>query len=398
MTGLSHTALYLSEACHDESQKEKPNLIRLCNKDDQEKGLVVSFDFTLQNELNLFFMALKRSEFFYGTFKKGKLPSTLSKNDIKEMDSSLIEKYPYLENREIFKKQSKKLFETGLKESLLNKILDELLEKGPSKKNLNVVLDNFNIELNSKNRKKVLKVANYIFKKKITKRGLSRRSVSWGLSYYKSIWSVRYPTTRKEEALIIDYINSEWSNKRANLVSYNCVTPIMAIARILFGERPKKPSLVSLPYPLLKKVVSKVFKREGQRRKNSFMKFYPKLETQMPKNSYPFPTSFKHDSKMVRFYKSYQGFYNNNINLDLSLLKTKGKLVSPQGLNDLYKRRKIIFKMEKDLNILLNNFDNNQIKSRGVVWDDILKIKSLKQKIGVHYKRYKNKYSSLNSD
>ena len=395
MTGLSHTAIYLPHACHDKSNNEKPNLIRLCGQDDLEKGLVVSFDFTLQKELNLFFMALKRSEFFYGTYKKGSLPSILSQSDVSKMDSTLINKYSYLLDENNFKKQIKKIIDLGIEIGMASKIIDKLLNKGPSKSNLNLILDQINIKLSLKKRKKILSVANYIFKKKITKRGLSRRSVSWGISYYKSIWSVEYPTTREEEKLIINHINSEWRNKKANLVSYNCVTPIMAISRILFGERPKRPSLVSLPYPLLKRIVSKVFKKKAHQRKNSFMRFYPKLETKIAKNTYPIPTSFTQDPLMVRFFKDYQGQLTNNINLDLKSLRKIDKLRNLASFKDLQKRRDLIFQMEKDLNLRLAKFDNDQIKNRGVIWKDILKIKKAKRKILIHYKLYKNKYSLL---
>ncbi len=395
MTGLSHTAIYIPQACHDNSNREKPNLIRLCNEDDQEQGLVVSFDFTLQKELNLFFMALKKSEFFYGTYKKGSLPSKLSKKDISEMDSLLIEKYSYLKDEEIYEKQKRKLEDLGLNDFSSYIVLDELIERSPSKENLKNILNENDIKLSLINRNKILKIANYVFKKKITKTGLSRRSVSWGISYYKSIWSVTYPTTKIEDKAIIDYINSEWKNKKANLVSYNCVTPIMAISRILFGEKPKKPSLVSLPYPLLKRIVSKVFKEKTHQRKNSFMSFYPKLETKISKVTYPTPTTFKQAPKMVRFYKKYQGRFNNNINIDLNLLKISTKLKDLKGLEDLYRRKDSLFKMEKALNIMNFRFDNNQIRNEGIVWDDILKVKDLKSKILINYKLYKKKYSLL---
>lgn len=395
MTGLSHTAIYLPLACHDKRNKERPNLIRLCTDGDLEKGLVVSFDFTLQNELNLFFMALKRSEFFYGTYKKGSLPATLSKSDISKMDLDLINKYSYLKDEKNFKKQLNKLAVLGLESSIASKIMNKLLDRTPSKSNLSVILEQLNIKLSLKQRKKILEVANYIFKKKITKSGLSRRSVSWGISYYKSVWSVEYPTTRQEEKLIIDYINSQWRNKKANLVSYNCVTPIMAIARILFGERPKRPSLVSLPYPLLKKVVSKVFEDKRFKRKNSYMKFYPKLETKISEYTYPLPTSFTQEPGMVRFFKKYQGRFNNNINLDLGLINKAEKFKNLGLLKELYKRRDLIFKMEKELNLMLIKFDNDQINNNGVTWNDILKIKRAKRKILIQYKIYKNKYSLL---
>ena len=125
------------------------------------------------------------------------------------------------------------------------------------------------------------------------------------------------------------------------------------------------------------------------------MRFYPKLETKIAKRTYPIPTSFKQDYGMVRFFKNYQGHFTNNINLDLESLKNKGKSTNLVSLKDLQKRRDLIFQMEKDLNRMLMKFDNDQIRNRGVIWEDIIKIKKAKRKILFHYKLYKNKYFLL---
>ena len=125
------------------------------------------------------------------------------------------------------------------------------------------------------------------------------------------------------------------------------------------------------------------------------MRFYPKLETKIAENTYPIPTSFTQDPFMVRFFKDYQGQLTNNINLDLKSLKKIDKLRNLASFKDLQKRRGLIFQMEKDLNLRLAKFDNDQIKNRGVIWEDILKIKKAKRKILIHYKLYKNKYSLL---
>jgi hypothetical protein len=353
-TGLSHTAIYLSHACKDSTNIERPNLIRLCGKNDTEKGLVVSFDITLQKELKLFFMALKREEFFYGTYKKEDLPQSLSKEQIEIMDEDLIRKYSYLINHNLYKNQIKNL---KMAPHLADNLMEGLLQRGISKENLEKILADLQIKLRNKEKKTILKVADYIFKKKITRAGLSRRSVSWGLSYYKSIWSVVYPSTRKEEKAVIDYINSQWRHKKANLVSYNCVTPIISITNILFGKKIKRPPLVSLPYPLMKEIVKNTFKR----RRNSFMKFYPKLKIEIEKNTYPTPTSFIQDPKMVGFFNHYLGLYTNNINFDLELMKKNNFSRYKKSRRDIYKRRDPIYKKEKELSNLLIYHNDEQI-------------------------------------
>ncbi|MEC8624345.1 MAG: hypothetical protein VXY34_05965, partial [Bdellovibrionota bacterium] len=101
------------------------------------------------------------------------------------------------------------------------------------------------------------------------------------------------------------------------------------------------------------------------------------------------------ESGMVRFFKKYQGRFNNNINLDLGLINKAEKFKNLGLLKELYKRRDLIFKMEKELNLMLIKFDNDQINNNGVTWNDILKIKRAKRKILIQYKIYKNKYSLL---
>ena len=73
-------------------------------------------------------MALKRSEFFYGTYKKGSLPATLSKSDISKMDLELINKYSYLKDEKNFKKQLNKLAVLGLESSIASKIMNKLVQ------------------------------------------------------------------------------------------------------------------------------------------------------------------------------------------------------------------------------------------------------------------------------
>ena len=351
-TGLSHTAIYLSRACQDNSNPERPNLIRFCEKGSE--GLVVSFDITLQKELKLFFMGLKKEEFFYGTYKKEGIPKSLSKKQIEVMDEELIRKYSFLESEDLYKKQIESLQLDS------DRLIAGLLEKGISKKNLNKLLTDLEIKMSGKEKKAVLKVADYIFKKKITRTGLSRRSVSWGISYYKSTWSVVYPSTRNEEKAIIDYINSEWRNKKANMISYNCVTPIIAISNILFGEKIKNPPLVSLPYPLMKDIVKKTF----QKKRNSFMKFYPKVKTEIEKNTYPTPTTFVQSPKMVRYFKEYLGPYTNKINFDLGLMKKNNFSRYKKLKRKIYKKRDSLYKKEKALSdLLINNGEIGPIES-----------------------------------
>ena len=46
------------------------------------------------------------------------------------------------------------------------------------------------------------------------------------------------------------------------------------------------------------------------------MKFYPKLDTELSKKTYPFPVSFRHEPKMVRSYLKYQGGDSNKEKFD----------------------------------------------------------------------------------
>ena len=68
---------------------------------DRKRQLIISFDITLQKELNLFFMAVKRSEFFTRLIIKGFLPSKLTKEEIEEMDEELIQKYSFKKRRNL---------------------------------------------------------------------------------------------------------------------------------------------------------------------------------------------------------------------------------------------------------------------------------------------------------
>ena len=113
-------------------------------------------------------------------------------------------------------------------------LLDNLFEKGVSKKNLKKVAQN-KIVLGFETRERAPKACQLYPKEKNNEKRALQEAVNWAPSYYKSMWSVNYPTTREEEKLIIESINSEWQNKKDNMVSYNCVTPIISIARLLFG-------------------------------------------------------------------------------------------------------------------------------------------------------------------
>ncbi|MBF0297435.1 MAG: hypothetical protein HQK51_01870 [Oligoflexia bacterium] len=318
ITGLTHTAVYLSNACYDRSNPEKPNLIKFCLKDDPEKGLVVSFDVYTQAELGLYFMAVSRDEFLYGNYSRYSFPETFADNDIFLMDNYFYQKFPFLVNSTPFNQRLNDLIDSGVEKQIAEQLLTLLSsQKKINLSSLNDILKEMKIKLSLGKKIKAIKLAKDLREDRITVNGMSRRGVSYGLLLYKSMWSIHYPTTSYEEKMIIDYLNSEWNNPKANILTYNCASPLIKVSNDLLNLDKKVSTSLVLPYPILKNIVKRVFHApdsmnnifgEKVRREGAFMKYYPKLQINFDSTTYPFPSTFVHNPNMIRYYKYFKNY------------------------------------------------------------------------------------------
>lgn len=383
LASVGHGTMYISSACRDSSGND--SLIRSCTDKDEEMGVVVSFDVDLQKNTGLYFLAVKRDEFFYGNLDPEKLPETITLEIIDDMDAHFFEKFPFLGTGEYFRRHVEKLQrQTQIAYSQLENLLVELGRLGTNRSNMERLLETRGIEADEFDRGYIWKTAGYLEKNGLSPRGMSRRVVTWGVRFYQGLWSLVYPTTPQEERELIAYINS-MAHEDANILSVNCVMPMDKVGEALMGRSPpaaalegnapkksagsgESPRFVYVPYFVMKRLVKGAFESaveetnefdEFIRRPGAYMKFYPQVNVAFDENVPRAPKTYFQNADLIKYYRQYQGRYSNYVTWMIDQLRAQGVRQDSPTLAELRGIQQDLFEEEKRINRLEHEHESS---------------------------------------